>query len=292
VTPFLRAEQRLSAEDYVQLAPIFAGMGVNKVRFTGGEPLLRRDLADIVGAFRAALPDGVLALTTNGQHLAASLPALVGAGLSRATVHVDSLRPERYRELMGEGDVHDVLDTLLAARARLEEVKLNVVVQRGRNDDEIGDFLAWSRATGVEVRFIELMNTGSAAEYTRKVFFSGREIVEAVRERAGATAVARVNPSDPAARWRTDDGLVFGVIASDTEPFCGDCNRMRLSSKGGLFGCLYQSPGSGVDLGRALREGTLEQLAAQVRRAFEDKRSYHPSVTERTTAFSMAETGG
>jgi cyclic pyranopterin phosphate synthase len=291
VSPFSFAEERLSASDYRRLAPIFASMGVSKVRFTGGEPLLRRDLVEVIAAFREGLPKGVLALTTNGQRLASSLEVLARAGLSRATVHVDSLRPDRYRDIMGDFDVHAVLDALLAARAHLDEVKVNMVVQRGRNDDEIGDFLEWSRITGVEVRFIELMNTGSAVDYTRQVFFSGQEIVEAARGRGGATPVARKSPSDPASRWRTDDGLEFGVIASDTEPFCGDCNRMRLSAKGTLYGCLYQA--SGVDLRRVLRDPpTEEDIARTVRRAFDAKRSFHPDVGPRIRAFSMAETGG
>ncbi len=196
LAPYVAREERLSVDDYARLSPILASMGVTKIRFTGGEPLLRRDLAEVVAAFRAGLPEARLLLTTNGQHLAERLGALVSAGLTGATVHVDSLRPDRYRAIMGEGDVASVLDATLAARAHLEEVKLNVVVQRDQNDDEIGDFLAWSRATGVEVRFIELMNTGSAVEYTRKVFVSGREIVSIARRLGGATSIPRRHASD------------------------------------------------------------------------------------------------
>ncbi len=294
VTPYLEQDARLTLADYAALAPVFAEHGVTKVRFTGGEPLLRRDLAEVVRVFRDALPEAELALTTNGQHLRAELPKLVAAGLTRATVHVDSLRSERYRALMGEGELDEVLAATLNARALLREVKLNAVVQRGQNDDELGDFLAWSRETGIEVRFIELMNTGSAVDYTRSVFLSGREIVEAIGRLGGVTAVPRPDPSAPAARFRTADGLEFGVIASDTEPFCADCNRMRLSADGRLLGCLYES--GGLDLRAALAAGDPTLLAAEVARAFASKRSHHPYAPEQAreprVPFSMAQTGG
>ncbi len=280
--PFLAASRWLSVDDYGRLARAFGGHGVDKVRFTGGEPLLRRELPEIVAAFRDASPSCDLALTTNGLLLTERLDALVEAGLRRATVHVDSLRPERYRALMGPGDVGHVLEGALAARRRLAEVKLNVVVQRGRNDDEIEEFLAFSAATGVEVRFIELMSTGSANDYIAQVFISGREIVA----RARATPLPRTRPSDPAARFLSHDGVAFGVIASDTEPFCDACVRLRLTADGRLRGCLYEAPGV------SLRELSSDALAERISAALRAKRSHHPSVTRTQEPFSMAQTGG
>lgn len=284
-------DTRLRPADYARLAPIFARVGVAKVRFTGGEPLLRKDLADVVRAFAAAAPAVELALTTNGQLLAgadgrARAAALRDAGLRRVTVHVDSLRADRYRALMGDGDVHAVLDALLAAKARFDEAKLNVVVQRGANDDELADFLAFSRTHGVEVRFIELMNTGSAPDYTRRVFLPGAEIVR----RLDARPLPRRRPSDPAALYEAD-GVVFGVIASDTEPFCSTCDRLRLTADGRLRGCLYQ-PG-GIPLGAALKAGADDaQLAALIDVGLDDKRSWHPTAAPARPAFSMADVGG
>lgn len=290
VAPYVEQASRLTADDYASLAPLFAARGVTKVRFTGGEPLLRRDLPAVVAAFRRGAPEATLALTTNGQHLAERLPALAEAGITRATVHVDSLRPERYRALMGDGDVGEVLAATLAAHDLLAEVKLNVVVQRGHNDDELGDFLAWSRKTGVEVRFIELMNTGSAAEYTRSVFMTGQAIADALAAHGGATPVPRREASAPAARFRADDGLEFGIIASDTQPFCADCNRMRLSADGRLLGCLYES--GGIDLRGALAGGDAAELGARLDRGFSGKRTHHPDVDVDRVPFSMAQTGG
>lgn len=280
--PFLPASQWLSVADYAGLARAFAAHGVDKVRFTGGEPLLRRDLPEIVEAFRDASPSCDLALTTNGLLLTERLEALLRAGLRRATVHVDSLRPERYRALMGPGDVASVIEGALAARRRLAEVKLNVVVQRGGNDDEIEEFLAFSASTGVEVRFIELMSTGSANDYIAGAFFSGREIVD----RARARPLPRTRSSDPAARFRSHDGVVFGVIASDTEPFCDACVRLRLTADGHLRGCLYEAPGV------SLRDLPGDALATRIWCALRAKRSHHPNVTRAHEPFSVAQTGG
>ncbi|MBK7859812.1 MAG: radical SAM protein [Archangiaceae bacterium] len=277
----------LTPAEYARLGVLFHAAGVEKVRLTGGEPLLRDDVEEIVRALKRGCPSFTVALTTNGQRLGARLEGLARAGLDRATVHVDSLRAERYRALMGDGDVAEVLAGLEAAHALLGRAKLNVVVQRGGNEDELLDFLAYSRVTGVEVRFIELMNTGSARDYVREAFVPGAEILE----RAGAVArVPRRSPSDPAALYRTADGLVFGLIASDTQPFCAHCNRLRLMPDGRLAGCLYQ--GAAAPLGAALRAGATDaELAAIVAAAVRGKRSFHPS-TERRAAFSMSEAGG
>ncbi|MFZ9889182.1 MAG: radical SAM protein, partial [Myxococcota bacterium] len=162
VQPYTTSAARLRPADYAVLARAFAEVGVDKVRFTGGEPLLREDIVDVVIAFKAGLPAAQLALTTNGLRLPLYAEALAQAGLSRVTVHLDTLRVDRYPVLMGRGDPADVLAQAERAVALFAEVKLNVVVQRGLNDDELLDFLALSRRTGIEVRFIELMDTGSA----------------------------------------------------------------------------------------------------------------------------------
>lgn len=277
----------LGPGEYARLGALFCAAGVEKVRLTGGEPLLRDDVEAIVRSLKGAMPGVAVAMTTNGERLLARLDGLARAGLDRATVHVDSLKPERYRALMGEGELAGVLEGLRAAHARLGGAKLNVVVQRGGNDDELLDFLAFSRATGIEVRFIELMNTGSARDYVQRAFVSGAEILE----RAGAAQrVPRRNGADPAALYRTADGLTFGLIASDTQPFCARCNRLRLMPDGRLTGCLYQ--GAAAPLGAALKEGATDaELAAIIAQALRGKRSFHPSA-ERRAAFSMSEAGG
>lgn len=291
VVPPTASARWLSPQTYRRLGALFAEAGVSRVRFTGGEPLLRPDVLEVVAAFRASLPGADLALTTNGARLGASLDALVAAGLDRATVHVDSLQPERYAALMGAGELEPVLAAVLRARERLHSVKLNVVVQRGRNDDELADFLAWSARTGVEVRFIELMNTGSAVEFARQAFVSGREVVERIAATTAVRPVGRRDAADPAALYETGSGVVFGVIASDTQPFCDACNRLRLTADGRLRGCLYQA--DAVALGDAVRAGADDAaLARLIHAATADKRSHHPALVHRTHRFSMADTGG
>ena len=283
----------LSALDYGRVARLFGELGVHKVRFTGGEPLLRPDLLEVVRAFRSALPERELALTTNGQHLPRLLGALAEAGLSRATVHVDSLRQHRYADLMGPGVVSAVLAGVLEAKERLHGVKLNVVVQRGKNDDELLDFLAWSRATGVQVRFIELMNTGSAVDYTRQVFIAGHEVLARIGQSLSMRPIGRREEADPASLYETEDGVVFGIIASDTAPFCSACDRLRLTADGRMRGCLYES--GGVPLGSALKTGAGDdELRAMMRLGLSAKRSHHPlqPVPTAPIAFSMADTGG
>ncbi len=283
---------QLESADYLRLGRLFRARGVHKVRITGGEPLLRADVVDVVAAWHEAMPHADLALTTNGQRLAATVDGLARAGLRRVTVHLDTLRPERYGALMGKSAPEAVLAAVEKARGVLDEVKLNVVVQRGKNDDEIGDFLALSRATGVQVRFIELMSTGSADDYARSVFVSGRDIVEAAGRAAGGVApVERRHPSDPAALFRSGDGVVFGVIASDTEPFCARCDRLRLTADGRLRGCLYQA--GGIPLGAALLSGASDEtLQALLDAGLDDKRSWHPLVAPHRVPFSMADVGG
>ncbi|MBL8715204.1 MAG: radical SAM protein [Myxococcales bacterium] len=275
------ARARLSTRDYATMAPALARLGVSKVRFTGGEPLQRPDLPGIVREFRAAMPSAMLAVTTNGLLLGACLAELHGAGLSSATVHVDTLRPERYRDLMGGRRLDAVLGATLAARSVLDEVKLNVVVQRGRNDDELFDFLAFSEEHRVEVRFIELMDTGIAAAYAHDAFVSGAEIVE----RLGATPLGRPDPCAPAERWSTCGGVAFGVIASASAPFCDRCNRLRLSCDGTLRGCLYE-PGT-----VSLADTEAGELDAVVTHVVNHKKSHHPSRRS-LHVFSMAESGG
>ncbi len=276
-----QARTRLSVEDYATVAPALARLGVNKVRFTGGEPLQRPDLPGIVARFRAAMPDATLAVTTNGLLLGPCLIELHRAGLSSATVHVDTLRPERYRDLMGGRRLDAVLDAVLSAREVLGEVKLNVVVQRGHNDDELFDFLAFSEQHRVEVRFIELMDTGIAGGYARAAFVSGAEIVE----RLGATPLDRPDPCAPAERWSTCGGVAFGVIASASTPFCDRCNRLRLSCDGTLRGCLYERGTV------SLADAEVEELDSVVRHVVRHKKSHHPSRRS-LHVFSMAESGG
>jgi cyclic pyranopterin phosphate synthase len=282
----------LTATHHARLAPLLLHHGVRRVRFTGGEPTLRADLVELVAvwqqAVRTANLDVPLGLTTNGLRLAPLLPSLCEAGLDGVTIHLDTLRADRVQALMGAGANVDVA---LAAAEKARNcgllVKFNVVVQRGLNDDELHTFLDVGTRLGAEVRFVEQMNTGSASAHVEGSFISGAEVVQ----RLSATPRGRRHDSDPAALFVDDRGRTFGVIASDTEPFCSTCDRLRLTADGRLRGCLYEA--GGVPVGEALRAAVSDaELAAVMTHALDAKRSHHPSQAATRVPFSMADIGG
>jgi cyclic pyranopterin phosphate synthase len=244
----------LTFEEIDRLAGIFAGLGVTKVRLTGGEPLLRHDLATLVSllARRDSIAD--LALTTNGVLLAREAATLCAAGLRRVTVSLDTLRPERMREFARSGRHAEVLAGIDAALgAGFVPLKLNTVVIRGYNDDELMDILEFARARGAEPRFIEYMDVGGATGWSMDQVVSQREILEAVARRYGPVEPVRENSWAPAERFALPDGTVFGVIASTTAPFCRTCDRARLTADGTFLLCLYGE--EGLDLRELLRGG-------------------------------------
>lgn len=291
VQPASKRNAWLTPDEHARVAPLLAERGVRKVRFTGGEPLLRDDLPEVIGAWRRALPDADLALTTNGLLLHERLDALVDAGLDRLNVHLDTLRADRVQALMGGGDPDACLASVAAAHAAGVPVKMNMVVQRDLNDDELPAFLEVSKALGVQVRFIELMDTGSASDAVRRSFISGEDILRRLAAAVRFESAPRRCASDPAELFQTEDGVIFGLIASDTRPFCDACDRLRLGATGVLRGCLYAP--DGLNLGRALRGGLDDaRLGAQLDEAIGAKASWHPQAGQARRPFSMADVGG
>jgi cyclic pyranopterin phosphate synthase len=243
----------LDFEEISTLVDVFADLGVDRVRLTGGEPLLRRDLPRLVRLLSAkGLAD--VALTTNGVLLAAQAEALEAAGLSRATVSLDTLRADRFRELARFDELDRVKAGIEAAvGAGLDPVKIDSVLIRGVNDDEILDLLAYGRSAGAEVRFIEYMDVGGATRWSREKVVSRAEILERVEKALGRVEPVGGGGSAPAERFRLPDGTVFGIIASTTAPFCRACDRSRLTADGLWYLCLYATVG--VDLRGPLRAG-------------------------------------
>lgn len=193
---------------------------------------------------------------------------------------------------MGNGDIESLLHFLPEIKSSLSELKINVVLQKGVNDDELTDFIAFSLQSGIEIRFIELMNTGSAKAYVYKTFLSGAAAIDILRKRFDIKAIGRRKASDPASLYEIPSyNLKFGLIASDTQPFCENCNRLRLNAQGELRGCLYQP--NGVALGSMLRkEASTHDLKEAIQTAVAGKRSFHPTASASKYEFSMAEIGG
>ncbi len=268
---WLPRESILTFEETARLARVFVSLGVTKLRLTGGEPLLRHDLPTLT-AMLAAIPEVQdLAMTTNGLLLAPQAGALRLAGLRRVTVSLDTLRPERMRELARSDRHADVVAGIRAARAAgFARVKLNTVVIRGVNDDELADLVEFGRAEGggAEVRFIEYMDVGGATGWSAAQVVSQREMLEVLARRYGAIEpVPGGDGAAPAERFRLSDGTTFGIIASTTAPFCRACDRSRLTADGMWFLCLYAE--QGIDLREPLRSGASDgELAALITRSW------------------------
>jgi cyclic pyranopterin phosphate synthase len=252
----------LSFEEIDRLVGIFAGLGVDKVRLTGGEPLLRHQLPKLVSLLRRHRGIRDIALTTNGILLARYAEELRGSGLSRVTVSLDTLRPDRMLEFARTGRHRDVLEGISAARrAGLEPVKLNVVVVRGYNDDELVDLVEFARAQGAEVRFIEYMDVGGATEWSMDRVVTRQEMLERLEPVYGVITPVDEGGWAPAERFSLQSGPVVGIIASTTAPFCRTCDRSRLTADGNWLLCLYGE--NGLDLRQALREGCSDDEIAR-----------------------------
>jgi cyclic pyranopterin phosphate synthase len=264
---FLRSSERLSFEEIVRVARLCVGLGVRKLRLTGGEPLLRSGLPDLVGELSTI--DGVedLALTTNGVLLAQHAAELKANGLGRVTVSLDSVDEEIFTRISGGfGGRLQVLEGIAAAlEAGLAPVKLNAVVQRGVNDHVVLDLLEHFRGSGVIVRLIEYMDVGNRNAWQPSQVVPSKELLARIEQRWPVTPVPGNYRGEVAERYRYADGAgEIGFISSVSAPFCGDCTRARLSSEGVFYTCLFAT--EGTDLRSRLRAGaTDEELADALR---------------------------
>jgi cyclic pyranopterin phosphate synthase len=254
----------LRFEELARLVDAFVLLGVDRLRLTGGEPLLRRDLDQLVRMLAAKPAIRDLALTTNGVLLADHARALRAAGLGRLTISLDTLDRARFRELTRRDELARVLEGIRAARAAgFRGTKLNAVVMRGVNDGELAALIELGRAHGLEVRFIEYMDVGGATRWSADTVVPRDEILARLEERFGPIAPVETPASAPADRFRLADGTLFGVVSSTTRPFCGDCDRSRVTADGQWFTCLYAP--RGLDLRGPLRAGAdAAELAALV----------------------------
>lgn len=244
--PFLERDELLTFEEIERVVRVLVGLGIRKVRLTGGEPLLRRDLPDLVA--RLSRIDGIedLALTSNGVLLGRMAQDLVDAGLRRVTVSLDALDDATFRAVSDTTiPVQAVVDGIAAARrAGLDPVKVNAVLQRGVNDDQIEPLAEWARELGVTVRFIEFMDVGTTNRWRRDGVVPAAEVAERIAARWPIEPVDPAHAGEVAERYRYVDGAgEVGVIASVTRPFCGTCSRARLSAVGELYTCLFAAEG-------------------------------------------------
>jgi cyclic pyranopterin phosphate synthase len=250
---WLPREDILHFEEIERLVDVFTSLGVDKVRLTGGEPLLRRDVPDLIArlASRPAIRD--LAMTTNGVLLAAHASALRDAGLHRLTVSLDTLQADRFRTLTRSDELDRVINGIDVAAPLFPGLKLDTVVIRGVNDDELIPLMEFARERGAELRFIEYMDVGGATHWSMPKVVTRTDILDAIGAHYGTPEPIVEASSAPADRYRLPDGTRFGIISSTTAPFCSDCDRSRLTADGLWYLCLYAA--RGTDLRGPLRAG-------------------------------------
>ena len=262
---WIERQEVLSFEEIERLARLFLGFGVEKIRLTGGEPLVRKDLHQLVRRLSGLQDLLDLSLTTNGALLAEQASDLRAAGLQRINVSIDSLKADRFREMTKRGNLDDVLKGLFAAqKAGMKPIKINAVIIRGINDGEILDLVGFARDNGFEMRFIEYMDVGNANAWSLEKTVTKKEILEKVHARFPVREVGRAHGSAPAVDYEFLDGAgEIGIIGSVTEPFCSSCTRIRLTADGKLVTCLFAE--SGFDIKRLLRSGASdEELREQI----------------------------
>ena len=271
---FLKSTERLSFEEITRLSRVFVRLGVKKLRITGGEPLLRPNLTDLIGDLStiAGLED--LALTTNGVLLSKYATELAAAGLQRLTVSLDSLDPAVFARMSGGlGGVDEVLDGIEhAQRAGLAPIKINSVIQRSINDHTALDLLERFRGTGVIVRFIEYMDVGNRNDWRPDLVVPSAELVSLIQSRWPIEPRQPNYRGEVASRYAFSDGSgEIGFVSSVSQPFCGDCSRARLSSDGALFTCLFAT--QGASLREPLRSGATDDELLEMIRAIWSKRA-------------------
>jgi cyclic pyranopterin phosphate synthase len=262
---WLPREDVLTFEEISALTDVFLALGVDRLRLTGGEPLLRRDLPALVRMLAAKPGLNDLALTSNGVLLAEQIDALAAAGLRRITVSLDTLHADRFKALTRFDELARVHEGMAAARRVLSHgFKIDTVVIKGVNDDELVDLVEYGKSMGAEVRFIEYMDVGGATKWSADRVVSRVEMLARLEAHYGSIAPILEQSSAPADRFALPDGTTIGIISSTTSPFCQSCDRSRLTADGMWYLCLYAA--KGVDLRAPLRSGaTADELAAIIR---------------------------
>jgi GTP 3',8-cyclase len=277
----------LSFEEITRVATAFVAQGVRRIRLTGGEPLLRRELHRLVAGLAAIPGLSDLSLTTNGSLLARQAGTLAAAGLRRVNVSLDSLDPEKFRRITRKNELPVVLDGIEVARkAGLTPIKINAVIERGVNDDEILDLVEFARTRSLSLRLIEFMDVGNSNKWRSDRMVSKQEMLEVIRSRYPLKAAGRTDDTAPAVDHIFEDGMGdLGVIASVTEPFCGACSRARLTADGRLVTCLFSA--TGLDLKAPVRAGiSVRDLAGLIGSAWTTRTDRYSE--ERLTAMNSA----
>ena len=291
--PFLSGDRLLSFQEILRVVEAARPLGLKKVKLTGGEPLLRPRLPDLVQAIKARYTDLEVGLITNGRHLVPLMPDLRAAGLDFVTVSIDALDPEAFSRITGNGQrLEPVLDAIERTLETFGRVKLNTVLLRGENDDQVEPLASFFRRPGVALRFIEFMDVGTINRWSRDRVVSGDEVLGRLRALGELQSVPKSHPGETSERWAWADGRgEVGFINSVTRPFCGDCSRVRLGADGRLFTCLFSALGH--DLRGPLRAGaSAEEVSRTIAKIWTGRSDRYSELRtdgsgERVEMFSM-----
>jgi len=285
---FLPRPHILSFEEIERLTRLFVRIGVSKVRITGGEPLVRANLPDLIS--KLGVIDGIddIALTTNGYLLENNATELKDAGLNRLTISLDSIDPDVFKEMSGrpQGPENTLAGIKAAASLGFEQIKINVVVQRGVNEHTLVDTARYFKGTGVIVRFIEFMDVGTKNGWELSQVFTSTEVIHAINAEFPIEPIEPNYKGEVASRYRYVDGSgEIGVISSVSKPFCGDCTRARLSTDGKLITCLFAS--GGTDLKTPMRSGATDaELAEIITSVWTGRSDRYSELRSRDTEFN------
>jgi cyclic pyranopterin phosphate synthase len=269
---WLPRETLLTFKEIVFLTDLFSEQGVDRVRITGGEPLLRKDLASLIGMLQKNTKIQDIAMTTNGVLLAEQAQNLFDAGLHRITVSLDTLKPERFKALTRRDTLAQVFEGIESVgRVGFSGLKLDTVAMKGYNDDELIPLLEYGKRVNGEVRFIEYMDVGGANDWSAEKVLSRKQILAMLSQYYGTIEPVQEISSAPAQRFRLPDGTIFGIIPSTTMPFCSTCDRSRLTADGMWYLCLYAK--SGLNLLKPIRERrSREDLVSMIRSVWETRK--------------------
>lgn len=261
-TEWFEQSNVLTYEEMVRLARIFVGLGIEKIRVTGGEPTVRRDIEKLISMLSRIEGLKKISMTTNGLLLSSMIGKLREAGLASVNISLDTFKADRFKAMSGVDGLDKVLHSIRAAADAGMKVKINTVVMRGWNDDEVVDFAEFSRDTGYTVRFIEFMPLDGTGIWAPDLVFSKKEMIDRISNDVKGLIPLHNDPSEPAMLYSFADGKgTIGFIPSMTEPFCGNCDRIRITSDGRFLGCLFENPG--FDLKSLLRGGKSDDEIAK-----------------------------
>ena len=269
---WLPRETLLTFKEIVFLTDLFSEQGVDRIRITGGEPLLRKDLASLIGMLQKNTRIQDIAMTTNGVLLAEQAQNLFDAGLHRITVSLDTLKPERFKALTRRDTLGQVFEGIESVgRVGFSGLKLDTVAMKGYNDDELIPLIEYGKRVNGEVRFIEYMDVGGANDWSADKVLSRKEILVMLSQYYGPIEAVHEISSAPAQRFRLPDGTTFGIIPSTTMPFCSSCDRSRLTADGMWYLCLYAK--TGLDLRKPIRaRRSREDLVSMIQSVWETRK--------------------